>query len=153
MHPFPHHYTVSARAAGEKPVTLTSPGLATLETAPPPEFGGPGDCWSPEGLLIASAVDCFVLTFRGIAGASKYAWTRLECESDGVLERVDGVTRFTSITIGATLFVPEGSDRDKGVKLLEKAEQTCLVMNSLAFPATLEPEVAVEQGAGVECSD
>lgn len=148
MHPFPHHYTVDASAAGEKPVTLTSPGLPALETAPPPEFGGPGDRWSPEGLLIAAAVDCFVLTFRGIAGASKYAWNRLECKSDGVLERVDGVTRFTSIAIGARLWVPEGSDCVKGVKLLEKAEQTCLVMNSLAVTATLEAEVVCEQGAG-----
>ena len=95
MQPFPHHYTVGASLVGDGLATLTSTGVRPLETAPPTEFGGPGDCWSPESLLIAAAVDCFMLTFRGIAGASKYAWSQLECKADGVLERVDGVTRFT----------------------------------------------------------
>jgi organic hydroperoxide reductase OsmC/OhrA len=58
MHPFPHHYYVSAEGNATGAVTLSSPGLATLESAPPVEFDGPGDRWSPETLLVGAIADC-----------------------------------------------------------------------------------------------
>jgi organic hydroperoxide reductase OsmC/OhrA len=70
MHPLPHHYNVSIRAGEEGSVEITSPGLSTLVSAPPVEFGGPGDLWSPETLIVAAVADCFVFTFRAIAAAS-----------------------------------------------------------------------------------
>ena len=53
MHPYPHLYTVQALAARDGDVTLNSTGLPALATAPPAEFDGPGDRWSPETLLAA----------------------------------------------------------------------------------------------------
>jgi organic hydroperoxide reductase OsmC/OhrA len=58
-----------------------------------------GGQWSPETLLVAAAVDCFVLTFRAIAAASKLPWERLSCNGEGTLDRVDGVTRFTALAL------------------------------------------------------
>ena len=51
-----------------------SPQLPDLETAPPPEFDGPGGLWSPENLLCAAVADCFILTFRAIASFSRLSW-------------------------------------------------------------------------------
>src|SRR5262249_3918607 len=67
MEPHPHRYDVHARAGTEGSVLVESRGLPTLRTAPPTQYGGPGDQWSPETLLVAAAADCFVLTFRAIA--------------------------------------------------------------------------------------
>ncbi|NUM89599.1 MAG: hypothetical protein HUU37_10375 [Bdellovibrionales bacterium] len=50
MHPFPHHYSVSAVARPDGTVPLSSPGLPELPSAAPREFDGPGDRWSPETL-------------------------------------------------------------------------------------------------------
>ena len=143
MQDYPHHYRVTANAAAESSVEVTSPGLAAIETAPPPEFGGPGDLWSPETLLAASVADCFILSFRAIARASKLEWTALTCDVEAVLERVDRVTKFTKINERVVLDVPAGTDPDKARRLLERAEHVCLVTNSMTATTTLEAEVRV----------
>ena len=48
MQAFPHHYAVTATAEGRDDVTLSSERLPSIMTAPPAEFDGPGDLWSPE---------------------------------------------------------------------------------------------------------
>jgi organic hydroperoxide reductase OsmC/OhrA len=143
MQPYPHHYSVSGTMQGPEPIQLASPGLPALESAPPAEFGGPGDRWSPETLLVAAVVDCFLLTFRAVARASKYDWTRVHAEAEGVLDRAEGVTRFTAIRLRATLDAPAGSDAALGERLLAKAEKGCLISNSLACAVHLEATVRV----------
>jgi peroxiredoxin-like protein len=137
----PHRYGVNVVAAPEGAVSATSEGLPELSTAPPPEFDGPGGAWSPETLLVAAAADCFALTFRAIARASKLDWVGLSCDVEGELDRVDRVMRFTKLTTSARLEVPSGTDEAKARRLLERAEQTCLVTNSLNVERHLEIEI------------
>ena len=143
MQDLPHQYRVSAAAEVDGNVILKAENLPQLVSAPPAQFGGPGDQWSPEHLLVASVADCFILTFRAVAQASKLEWRNLEAAAEGVLERVDRVTRFTAITVCATLAVPAGTDVDKARRLLEKAEKGCLITNSLAVDVHLDTEVTV----------
>jgi organic hydroperoxide reductase OsmC/OhrA len=143
MHPYPHLYTVQATAAPEGDVPLAATGLPTLQTAPPAEFDGPGDRWSPETLLCAAVADCFVLSFRAVARASKLEWTDLECRVEGKLDRVDGRSFFTGLVVHASLKVPAGTDPGRATKLLEKAEHVCLVSNSLVAERQLVPTVHV----------
>lgn len=131
MHPYPHLYKAATSGGPTALVTVTSPGLADLPSAPPPEFDGPGGVWSPETLLCAAVADCFVLTFRAIARASKLDWLSLECSVEGTLERVAGVSQFTRYVTQATLRVAPGTDAAKAHLLMEKSEQGCLVANSL----------------------
>ena len=143
MQDFPHNYTVSATAQSTSNVELSGAGLETIESAPPKEFGGPGDRWSPESLLVAAVADCFVLSFRAIARASKLEWESLSCSADGVLDRVDKQTRFTGFNVKAELVVPVGTDEARAHRLLEKAENLCLVTNSLIADSHLEATVHV----------
>ena len=131
VHPYPHTYKVTTRGSASGPVAVESEGLPALSTAPPREFDGPGDVWSPETLLVAAVADCFILTFRGVARAAKFEWQDLNCEVEGVLERVAGVTRFSGYTTLATLSVTAGTDHAKAEELLERAERVCLINNSL----------------------
>lgn len=141
MHPFPHHYSVSVRAQPEGNVPLSSPGLPDLASAPPREFDGPGDRWSPETLLTAAVADCLVLSFRAVAAASKFTWLELACTTRGTLERLEGRSRFTRFETRATLRVPAGADVERARRLLEKAEQVCLISNSLSGEHHLEASV------------
>jgi organic hydroperoxide reductase OsmC/OhrA len=141
MHPFPHHYPVTATAKFDSSVRLTAPGVVAIKSAGPVEFGGPGDLWSPESLLVASVADCFVLSFRAIARASRFDWQDLECQVNGKLDRVEGQSRFTDFTVKASLTVPKGADVAKAGKLLHKAEKGCLITNSLYADSHLELEV------------
>jgi organic hydroperoxide reductase OsmC/OhrA len=131
MHPYPHRYSVQASASSTGDVAVTSFGLPAIATAPPAEFDGPGDRWSPETLLCAAVADCFVLSFRAVARATKIEWHSLECEVKGTLDRVEGKPRFTRIDVLARLRAPLDTDRDKAEKALERAEQVCLISNSL----------------------
>ena len=143
MHPYPHLYKVSASAAAAGSVTVSAAGLPTLETAPPPEFDGPGGIWSPETLLCASVADCFILTFRAVSRAARLEWSKLDCQVDGTLERLEGVSMFSRFVTRAELTVPAGTDVAKARTLLEKAEHGCLIANSLRGGRTLEATVTV----------
>jgi len=144
MQDLPHQYNVSANAEVEGNVALKGDQLPLLISAPPAEFGGPGDEWSPEHLLVASVADCFVLTFRAVARASKLEWVNIESSAVGVLDRVDRHTQFTSFTVSATLTVPFGTDMGKAQRLLEKSEAACLITNSLTAETKLNAQVVVE---------
>ena len=143
MQDLPHHYVVSADANAVGNVVLSSSGVNDLPSAAPAEFGGPGDQWSPESLLVAAVADCFILAFRAVAKASKLEWDSLTCSAEGVLERVDRVTQFTAFNVTATLSVPPEVDESKAHRLLEKAEQVCLITNSLKAESHLEATVRV----------
>ena len=141
MQDFPHHYQVAASAETDGNVALATGDMPQLVSAPPAEFGGPGDQWSPEHLLVASVADCFILTFRAISRASKLDWVSLEAKAEGVLDRVERVTQFTGFTVNATLTVPAGTDEAKARRLLEKAESACLITASLKAPCHLETAI------------
>jgi organic hydroperoxide reductase OsmC/OhrA len=143
MHPYPHLYTVQASANPDGDVPVTAAGLPALTTAPPAEFDGPGDRWSPETLLVAAVADCFLLSFRGVARANKFAWQSLECAVEGTLNRVEGKTQFTQMLVRATLRVPAGTDQAKAVQLMERAEHVCLISNSLVAERRIEATVVV----------
>lgn len=141
MHPFPHHYRVNAEGSTAGTVRVSSQGLATLETSAPPEFDGPEGHWSPETLLAGAVANCYVLSFRAVARASKLEWESLDVDVDGVLERVEGVTRFTRFVISARLCLAEGASETLAGTVLEKSKKVCLVTNSLQAECVLQPEV------------
>ena len=140
MHPFPHHYLVSAVVRPDGDVPLAAEGVRVIESAPPREFDGPGNQWSPEQLLTAAVADCFVLNFRAIAGASKFRWLNLEASTRGTLDRVGGTMRFIRFDTHAKLHVPTGTDLERAKRLLEKAESSCLIANSLSSERHLSVE-------------
>lgn len=141
MTDFPHHYRARATGGATGDVSLESEKLPTLATAPPAEFGGPGDRWSPETLLVGAVADCFILTFRAVARASKVDWKELVCDVEGVLDKAEGRTRFTELHVRARLRVPAGTDEERAHRALEKAERGCLITNSLRAESHLEAEV------------
>ncbi|AOS97616.1 OsmC-like protein [Microbulbifer aggregans] len=141
MQDFPHHYRVAAKAGKEGDVEVVAEGLEPIATAPPKQFDGPGDRWSPEDLLIGAVADCLVLTFRAIARHSKLDWVHLDCTVDGTLEKKEGGARFTAFRIHADLRIPAGEDEDKARRLLEKSESHCLVTASLSGEVTLEANI------------
>lgn len=142
MKPFPHEYDVHLTGGPTGYATLSTPGIPDLRTAPPKEFDGPGDAWSPEHLLLAAVQACLLLTLRAIARASKVEFVSLDVEATGTVERVDGITRFTGIVLRPRLVIPPGSDRARALHVLEKSEKHCLVTASLSTPVHMEAEIS-----------
>lgn len=142
MQSLPHVYSSQAAATSDSIVHLSTYRAPDLACHAPAQFGGPDDQWSPESLLVAAVASCFVLTFRALARASKLQWQNLECTSEGTLERVSGVLKFTRISTRARLIVPETADREGCQRILEKAERACLISNSLLAARELSTEIS-----------
>jgi len=96
-------------------------------------------------LFVAAVADCFVLTFRCIAVISRSSWLSLECNVTGTVDRVDRVTQFTELKVRARLRVRSGANEEQARRLLTKAEDTCLVTNSVKVRPHLESVVEIEE--------
>jgi organic hydroperoxide reductase OsmC/OhrA len=144
---FPHVYTAAATVHPGGDALVASPHLTTLHSAPPADFGGSGDRWSPETLFVAAVADCFVLTFRAIANASHLSWQSLTCEVSGQMDQAQDGARFTEFRIRARLGVPDAGLLDKANTLITRTERSCVITRSLKAPARLEAEVFVDDAA------
>ncbi len=143
MKPLPHLYKTHLTGGKAGYATIGSDGVPDLRTAPPADFDGPGDAWSPEQFLMAAVETCFLFTFRAVAQASKLEFTDLEVKGEGTVDRKDGATRFTQIVLRPRLTVPTGTDIEKARRIVEKSEKACLISASLSTPVHLDPEIVV----------
>jgi peroxiredoxin-like protein len=144
MKPLPHIYEVSLEGKTTGYAMLSTEGVPELRSAPPKDFDGPGDAWSPEHLLLAAVETCFMFTFRAVAQASRFEFLSLELSGRGTVDRKEGATRFMEIVLRPRLRVPKGTDRERATRMLERGEKACLVSASLSTLVRLEPEIAIE---------
>ena len=144
MQGYPHHYVVTANGGNDGSVIVSGEGLPDLETVSPPQFGGPEGIWSPETMLSGAVANCFILTFRAIARASKFEWSSLKVEVDGVLDRPERATYFTAFNIHANLRVPTDARLELAERLLEKAEKICLITASLKSEIVLTTDIQID---------
>jgi peroxiredoxin-like protein len=139
-----HKFETSIRWTGAREGQLEAEGLPALDVASPPEFSGTEGRWTPEHFFVASAEVCVMLTFIAIADFSKLAVKSYRSSAGGVLEKVEGKGfRFTSIEIVAHIEVEKDADVERAKRLLEKAEASCLVSNSMETPVSVKGEIVV----------
>jgi organic hydroperoxide reductase OsmC/OhrA len=143
MKPLPHLYEAKLSGGPEGFATVSVAGLPDLLTAPPEDFDGPGNQWSPEQLLVAAVESCFLFTLRAVAAASKLEFTALELSGQARLERKEGVTRFTEVVLRPTIKIPSGVDSVAMQRALEKAKNVCFISASLTAAVRLQPEILI----------
>lgn len=143
MKKLPHQYRASISGTPEQSLIARADHVKDLTIAPPIEFDGPGDEWSPEALLMASLASCLVLTFRSMAKASGLNWKSIQCQSEGVLAKSDQGIRFTEVTTKAQLVINNREDIEAATALLHKAEKGCFISNSLICDPQIEIEIMV----------
>jgi organic hydroperoxide reductase OsmC/OhrA len=141
MKPLPHVYEAHLTGGPSGYALVSSAGVPVLRTAAPADFGGPGDAWSPEQLLLASVQSCFLFTLRAVARASQLEFLNVEIEAEGTVDRAAGVTRFTEITLRPRLSVSSGTDPTRVQAVLDKVKRACLVSASLATPIRVESDI------------
>lgn len=143
MEQLPHQYSVELTALQAGSLTLSSGTLPHFEVSPPVQFDGPGDNWSPEELLMSSLASCLVLSFRAIATASKLQWSSIKCKSTGELAKTGKSVQFSTICTNVSLEIAKAEDESKALRLLNKAEQTCFISNSLNSECSIICEITV----------
>ncbi|MBZ5644892.1 MAG: OsmC family protein [Acidobacteriia bacterium] len=138
-------YRVRADAAAVRGGVATSDGIQpAIAFSAPPEFQGEAGRWTPEHLFLAAVAGCFVSTFSGMAQFSKFEFLSLHLEVEGVLRKEETGWRFAQVNLHPRLTIAQEKDRERATRLLEKAEQTCLIARSINSKTVLEPELIVE---------
>ena len=145
MKPLPHLYEVSLKDGPGGYATLSAGGPPELRMAPPVEFDGPGDAWSPEQLLVASVESCFLFTLRAVAAAARLEYASIHITGEGLLQRKEGTVRITEIVLRPILGLRAGSDPAQAAKVLERSAKLCFLSASLAAAVRLEPRILVSE--------
>jgi peroxiredoxin-like protein len=123
-----HEYRVKALCAGLRRGVVHAEGvLSSISFSAPPEFLGEPGRWTPEHFLVAAVASCFVSTFSGIAEKSRLEFASFNLDAEGVLGNEEGIWRFTEIKLRPVVTILKEADRDRTVRLLEKAEKSCLI--------------------------
>ncbi|MDZ7758058.1 OsmC family protein [Rhodohalobacter sp.] len=145
-----HSYEVNIAWKEGRIGTMDSPALDDkLDVATPPEFpGGVDGVWSPEHLFTASVSSCFLTSFTAVAEYSKFEFEDLKINSSGKMSRDEnGKFVMSEVTIKATLTISDEAKEKKAYRLLEKAEEICLITRSIKADVIVVPVVKVEVAA------
>jgi peroxiredoxin-like protein len=140
-----HEYQVDLQWQEGRIGTLRSPVLDDeIEVATPPDFdGGVAGIWSPEHLFVSSVSSCFMTTFAAIAEYSKLAYTDLQVKAVATLGKVDGKFEVTTIRLAPELVIEDEKYADKARRIMEKAEEACLITRSIKTEIIFEPTVTI----------
>lgn len=145
-----HLYEVELNWSGLRMGTLSSPDLTeTIQVATPPQFpGGLENIWSPEHLFTAAVNSCLMTTFLAVAEYSKFEFEHFSSKALGKLEMVDGKYVMSEVTLLPVLTIGSEEQREKALKVLQKAEAACLISNSVRSRIIFEPEIVISAIAG-----
>ncbi len=139
-----HLYNTTVKWEEGRLGNLSAPDLTSFKVATPPEFDkGVPNTWSPEHLYVASVNSCLMTTFLAIADNSKLSFESFECEAVGKLERVEGKFMISEIELNPQVRIKDEKDRDKSLRIIDKAEKACLISRSVKTKIILTPEVSV----------
>ena len=136
------NFVSSARwTTGKSGVTAGRDLQPPIYFSAPPEFQGEPGVWTPEHFFTSAIATCFITTFQAIATFSKFSAAALDVSVEGKVEKVEGGYRFTRVTVRPVLTIQNEADRERGIRLLEKAEKACLISRSLSSEVILEAKV------------
>lgn len=139
-----HRFRVVAWwASGRTGIAKSSSAPNAIHFSSPPAFGGLEGRWTPEDLLLGALASCYTTTFRTLADYSKFEYTDLEVEAEGVIRKAETGYSFGEVVIRSNLTIPREVEQERAIKLLHKTKDLCLVSRALAVQPTFEPVVKV----------
>lgn len=137
-----HYYKTYLKWDEGRIGTLSSETLDSFKVATPPEFPkGVPNTWSPEHLYVASINACLMTTFLAIAENSKLEFISFSCESKGKLEKVDGRFMISEVELRPEIKVNNERDKERAGRIIVKAEEHCLISNSVKTKIILSPNI------------
>jgi peroxiredoxin-like protein len=141
-----HNYEVDVNWVKDRIGIMYSPELNDeVQVATPPQFpNGVDKVWSPEHLFTAAINSCLMTTFLSVAENSKLDFDKFTSRATGKLEMVEGRYIMSEVTLMPALTIHNEEDREKAMKVLSKAENACLISNSVKSKINFQPEIRVK---------
>ena len=111
-----------------------------VECAPPPEFGGPPNHWTPEHLLLAAIESCTLSAFLAYAEHARIGLLDYRSAAEAKMVLEGKAYRFTEAVVRVEVAVRKGNAKS-AQSLLEKAHSRCPLTRSVNFPVRLEAKI------------
>jgi organic hydroperoxide reductase OsmC/OhrA len=109
-------------------------GKPSIRGSAAPAYRGEPSLHNPEDLLVAALSACHCLSYLALCARGGIHVVGYEDEVSGRMERVDGVVKFTEVTLNPKVTIAPGSDYEKARALHERARAVCFIANSVNFP-------------------
>lgn len=123
---------------------ISAEGKPPVEGSSDPAFRGDPTRYNPEELLVAALSSCHMLSYLHLCAVNHVTVVAYRDLAFGLMEEhPNGLASFTRVLLRPVVTISAG-DREKALKLHEKAHHNCFIANSVNFPVECEPSV-VEQ--------
>lgn len=136
-------YKTELRWIGETAGELSAERKAPIRVASPPEFRGEEGTWTPEDLFVASLEICTMTSFLALAQRQQLPIEEYESHAEGTLESLDGVYRFTRVTLRPRIVIADGAAVRQTARALHDAHSGCLISNSVRCEVVVEPVIEI----------
>ncbi|MFX0106992.1 MAG: OsmC family protein [Candidatus Hodarchaeota archaeon] len=128
----------------EKGGTVLVQGKPDIRVVKPQGDERSPDLFTPEDLFVASATVCFMNSFIYFTRRMRIEFQSFECDSTGILEKVDRSFEVTKITTRSKLVISSEDLRGKFERALELGAKYCYIANSMKCPVFHEHEIMVQ---------
>ena len=143
-----NQYPMMFKVSSESPFGIQSAWTTRAEKfqheipmAIPPEFDGPGTGLSPEDLYAMALQNCFVATFKVFAEKSKLEFKTVNVDSTLEVDR-DEKGKPWMARIHLKIKLSGVSQIESARRILERASQNCMILNSVKSTKTFDFEVS-----------
>jgi organic hydroperoxide reductase OsmC/OhrA len=109
-------------------------GKPPIEVATPPEFGGPGNYWTPEDLLTSAVASCIMTSALFFIERADIILRSYMSNATGQMEKGPGGLTITSVKVEIAVTLAEPDDEPALRKAIDRAEATCPISRSLNCP-------------------
>ncbi len=135
-------YKTTVKWKEQKRGVLSSEGKPCFEISTPVEFHGHVGVWTPEDLFVSSVNICIMTTFLFYAEKEAIELLDYNSDAEGVLERIEGKFMFSQITVRVGIILKGKQQINKAQELIVRAEENCLISNSIATKVIVEPVIS-----------
>jgi len=123
---------------------ISAVGKPEIDGSSDPAFRGDPSRYNPEDLLVASVAACHMLWYLHLCSQARIVVIDYVDDAMGtMIEDADGSGRFSGVVLRPRITIAAGSDSVLAESLHEQAHRKCFIANSVTFPITCEPTVAI----------
>lgn len=130
-----HHFQLKAAwPGGRNSVGSIEAGNLRTKVSIPPEMDGPGEGTNPDEMLLGAAATCYIITLAAMIERADLPLLEMDLESEGVVDVTKGVITYQKIIHRPRVLLQETASaaaHQKLEKLIEKAEQSCMISRAL----------------------
>jgi organic hydroperoxide reductase OsmC/OhrA len=137
------HGATTSYEGYSREVRVDVAGKPPLPMSAAPPFRGDAALHNPEDLLVAALSSCHFLSYAALCARSGVQVVAYEDDATGIMDRVDGATRFTEVVLHPRVTIAPGSDPEKARSLHARAHEICFIANSVDFEVRHEPTIVV----------